>query len=129
MSFSVPEALVSSLVEDINSAAKSLSNSAFQDDGARRSLAETALKLSRALESPPEYMFRICAQVSRIASILLRPMQPNKCVTPKPQVMVATRVAIEGRWFDALGNGDEPKTSSNIAQVTGAEPELIGKWL
>ena len=45
----------------------------------------------------------------------------------KPSQLAVVRIAIAGGWFEALNEGQGPKTASDLARVTGAEEMLIGK--
>lgn len=48
----------------------------------------------------------------------------------QPGHYLAVRLAIQWGVFDVLGDvGAEPKTSTQLAEVSGADPRLVGKLI
>ncbi|MCJ1270763.1 hypothetical protein MMC22_010660 [Lobaria immixta] len=92
------------LISEISEAAKALPSDPFEDDQARKRLHAVAQKLAGALEAPIDTIRKMNHQ---------------------PQTLAICRTAIKGGWFKALADGDNQKTATELANVTGAERGLI----
>ncbi|KAL8930414.1 MAG: hypothetical protein Q9208_000598 [Pyrenodesmia sp. 3 TL-2023] len=98
-----------SLVNSIKSLlveVEKLPNDIFEDQLRRQSVHQRLARLRNDTSTPVERVFgELCFQ---------------------PHQSAAARIALEGKWFDVLANG-EPKTAQDIASATGAEPELVAR--
>ncbi|KAI9875694.1 MAG: hypothetical protein M1830_008092 [Pleopsidium flavum] len=104
MSSSTHSSYISGLIQEIHTEGNKLPDDVFQDDKTRRRLQEAAFKLMGALDNPIDGVRRIIFQ---------------------PHQLYVTRVAIEGGWFMALADGDQPKKATELAKATGAQRSLI----
>ena len=119
---------IQSLISEVNAAAEALTKQSFQDDKARKRLQAAALRLSGALDTPSDGVRKILFQVWTSVPLIWHCWSPRtdlRCEL-QPHQILATRIGVEGGWFDALGKGRGPKTAAQLAEATGAETQLIG---
>ena len=114
------------LLKTLQAAASSLPDNVLQNRTARRELLAAASKLTAALETADEALFRIVFQVLHSSS-RNRKLDMTDIVLFKPHQNAVVRVALQLRLFDIVSKGGEKGTSAlELASITGAERLLIG---
>ncbi|KAL8786872.1 MAG: hypothetical protein Q9195_008029 [Heterodermia aff. obscurata] len=95
---------IAALVKQINSSSNSLSQG--KDEDARQQCLAAARSLCSALETPLDSALRLCYSDHAYRA--------------------AIRIGIELKLFEKLGSGnDQTATTSELANATGADPELL----
>ncbi|KAL8946004.1 MAG: hypothetical protein Q9222_007539 [Ikaeria aurantiellina] len=95
------------LLQSLHSVLSNVENmpeNVFDDDAGRKVLVQKLTGLKNQITSP----------IERVRGELYF----------QPYLSVASKIALEGGWFDVLADG-KPKTAQDIAQATGAEPALV----
>ncbi|KAL9002867.1 MAG: hypothetical protein Q9188_004233 [Gyalolechia gomerana] len=93
-------------IKSLHIAAEKLPDDVFADHHRRHGLQRQLTRLKNDISTPFERVFgEICFQ---------------------PHQSVATKIALEAKWFEVLADG-QPKTAQEIARATNGEAELIAR--